>query len=327
MKFNVIIGNPPYQKNDGGSGNGISAKPLYHHFVNNAKSLNPNYISFIIPSRWFAGGKGLNDFRSEMLNDNRISHLIDFSNSKDCFTNVNIAGGVCYFLWNKDYSGECEVVNKFKKHEYKQKRFLNEYPIFIRNNIAINIAKKVKIKSKNFLNEFVYSRNPFGFVSKERGNKKENKKNNIKLFHSQGFGFVHIDDIQKNQDIVKNFKVTIGKVVPSNGEVDVTPEMGYKVITTPKIYNPLEIVTESYLVLSDFKTKNEANNFAHFMTLKFTRFLLKQSLTSMNISKYDFMLIPVLDWSKKYNDKDLYEKYRLTEKEIDYIESTIKPME
>ena len=171
MKFDVIVGNPPYQLNDGG-GTGSSAKPIYNQFVDQAKKLSPRYLSMIIPARWYSGGKGLDDFRNEMLNDQRIRHLIDFSDSRDCFPSVDIAGGICYFLWERDSLGECQV-QTIRKNEVKiSSRHLNEFEAFIRDNLAVDIVHKVKQKSQSFLDSVVSSRMPFGLVSSVKPDKK-----------------------------------------------------------------------------------------------------------------------------------------------------------
>jgi site-specific DNA-methyltransferase (adenine-specific) len=326
MKFDVIVGNPPYQLSDGGSGTGISAKPLYHEFVKQAKRLKPKYLTMIIPARWFAGGKGLDEFRDEMLKDKKIKKIVDFANSKDCFPGVNIAGGVCYFLWDSQHNGDCSVINQFGEKRAELTRSLNEYPIFIRNNIAIEIIKKIKKKSNIFLSEDVSTRNAYGFVSSERGKIKPFQ-GSLKLVSSGGIGYVSKTDVTKNHDTIDKFKVTIGKVVPSNGEVDVTPEMGYRVITTPKIYSPGEIFTESYMLLGSFETLKSAENFANYLTLKLPRFLLKQTLTSMNISKDSFMFVPKLDWDKSYTDKHLFDYYNFSKDECEYIDGIMKPMD
>ena len=263
MKFDVIIGNPPYHMTDGGSGTGISAKPVYHLFVEQAKKLNPSYLCMIIPSRWFAGGKGLNKFREEMLNDERTSKIFDFMSSKDCFPGVNIAGGVNYFLWDKSYSGNCEVTNISTKNKVTLKRNLNQYDVFIRDNMAIKIIEKVILKKPRMMNEVVLPRNPFGFSSKHRGLDKVFL-DSVKLISSGGTGYVPKKLVKQNEDLINKFKVTIGKVVPSNGEVDVSPEQGYKVTTSPKLLNKNEIHTESYMLLSSFDSKNEAQNFQDF---------------------------------------------------------------
>jgi site-specific DNA-methyltransferase (adenine-specific) len=325
MKFNVIIGNPPYQLSDGGSGTGISAKPLYHKFVEQAKKLNPKYLVMIIPSRWFAGGKGLNEFRDEMIKDKRMRLINDFASSKDCFPRVNIAGGVCYFLWDKDYKGDCIVINQYRDQKHELKRKLDEFPIFIRNNYAISVIHKILSGNFKSLKDSILTRNPFGFVSSDRGCKTVFK-DSIILHSSEGVGYVQRTDVKKNFDVIDRYKVTIGKVVPNNGEVDVTPEMGYKVITTPRILGPGEIHTESYILLSSFDSQECAENFSHYLTLKFPRFLLKQTLTSMNIAKDNFAFVPLVNFSRRWKDEDFYELYNLSQDEINYIESIMRPM-
>ena len=164
MKFDVIIGNPPYQLSDGG-GNGASAMPIYQLFVEQAKKLNPRFLSMIIPARWYSGGKGLDDFREKMLKDKHIRHITDYADSRDCFSNVDIAGGVCYFLWDRDHEGKCNFRNVKGDSIHVSERILYEYETFIRDYEALDIIKKVRAHNKVFLNSIVYSRNPYGFSS------------------------------------------------------------------------------------------------------------------------------------------------------------------
>ena len=328
MKFDVIISNPPYQMSDGGSGTGISAKPIYHHFVDAAKKLNPSYICMIIPSRWFAGGKGLDEFRESMLQDKHICRIVDYMSSKDCFPGVNIAGGIHYFLWDRNYNGECTILNCSNDTEpYEQIRSLNEFPVFIRDNRAIQIIHKFINFKDDCLANHTFTRNPFGFVSKDRGYPTPiYGDKSVKLISSGGIGYVSRSSVTKNIDEIDKYKVTIGKVVPSNGEVDTDPKDGYKVTTSSRILRPGEIVTETYLMLQTFKNPTEAMNFADYMALKFPRFMMKHTLSSMNISTQNFMFVPYLDYSKKWTDVELYSRYGLTQNEIDYVEGLIREM-
>lgn len=321
MRFDVIVGNPPYQLSDGG--NGVSAKPLFHHFVQQAKKLNPKYLSMIIPARWYAGGKGLDEFRQEMLNDNRMKVLIDFESSKDCFQGVNIAGGICYFLWDQSYSGKCEIVNIQKSKKNKLLRPLNQFPIFIRANNAISIVNKVLRKASDTLDNHNYSRNPFGFSTKERG-KAENFDGAISLLSSQGFGYVKKSEVSRNTDLIDKYKVLIGRLVPSNGELDVNPAYGYRVITNTKILHPGEIHTESYLLIGAFNTFEEAKNFDGYIKLKFPRFLLRQTISSVNVTRECFRFVPCEDFNETWTDDKLYKKYELTNDEIAFIDRTIR---
>lgn len=324
MKFDVIIGNPPYQLSDGGFG--VSAKPIFHYFVQQAKKLNPMFLSMIIPARWYAGGKGLDEFRNEMLSDRRIKILVDYESSKDCFEGVNIAGGICYFLWQKDYSGDCEVVNVNQIKANRLTRSLNQFPIFIRANNAISIVNKVLAKAKDTWDNHNYPRNPFGFSTKERG-KKQPFKGCISLLSSQGVGYVSRSDCVKNAELIGKYKIIIGRLVPSNGELDVNPADGYRVITNTQILKPGEIHTESYLMIGAFDTLQEARNFNDFMKLKFPRFLLRQAISSVNVTKECFRFVPFEDFRESWTDEKLYKKYGLTKDEIAFIEYVIRPMD
>ena len=324
MRFDVIIGNPPYQLSDGGSG--PSAMPLYNLFVNQALKLNPRFLTMIIPSRWFAGGKGLDEFRDFMLNNNHLEYLVDYESSKDCFEGVDIAGGICYFLWNRDHSGECTVTNMAGRNGVSAVRALNEFPVFIRSNNAVPIVRKILEKETVFMDTVVSSQKPFGFRTFARGEEKPFT-GAVKLLSSKGFGYVKKEDVTKNFNLIDDYKVIIGRLIPSNGEVDIKPGEGYKVITTPQILCPNEICSESYIVLGSFKTEVEAKHFVDYISCKLPRFLLRQSVSSMNVNREAFRFVPIQDYTKKWNDEILYEKYGLTEQEKAFVEYMMKPLE
>ena len=326
MTFDVIIGNPPYQLNDGGSGKGISALPLYNKFVEQSEKLNPRYLVMIIPSRWFAGGRGLNDFREKMLNDGRIKALVDYSKSRDCFPGVDIAGGVCYFLWDRDYHGLCNFTSIIKETESNRKRKLNEFEIFIRDNVGLDIVHKVMSASKSFYSSLVYSSTPFGLRSFYRGKSKPFPKAVI-LHSSDGISYIEKDEITRNIDILNTYKVYIGKINPDRGGVNNAADGMMNVTTKVNIIGPNEIITETYLLLNKFTKKEEAENCALYFRTKFVRYLISVALSSMNIAKENFKFVPLQDFSKPWTDEELYKKYGLTEEEIQFIESMIRPME
>jgi site-specific DNA-methyltransferase (adenine-specific) len=331
MKFDAVVGNPPYQETTGGGSEqavaATQAKPVFNQFVNQATELNPKYISMIIPARWYAGGIGLNEFREKMLHDRRISRLVDYSNSKDCFPTVDIAGGLCYFLWENNRDADCTVINHVGNETTVSTRSLDEFSdMFIRSNQAISIIHKVRAKAAEFMDQYVQPIDAFGFPSKARGNE-EYTEGSITLIHSQGTGYIQRDEVKKNVDMIDKYKVTIGILVPSNGEVGIDPEKGFKSITMPRILAPGEVTTFSYLVLNALDTEQEAIAFKNYMLCKFTRFMMRVTYSSMHISRANFVFVPAMDFTRQWSDTDLYNYFELTADEIALIEKTMRPME
>lgn len=324
MKFDVIIGNPPYQLSDGG--NGVSAAPIFQNFVAQAKKLKPRYLSMIIPARWYAGGKGLDKFRDEMLNDRNMRIIVDYESSKDCFEGVNIAGGICYFLWDRDNPGDCEITNMIDGIGNSHARKLNEFPILIRSNMAVSIVHKVLSATNDVWSTHAYPRNPFGFATNFRG-RDEKQDGDIEILTSKGFQYINRADVKKNTDIIDSYKILIGRLVPSNGELDVNPKDGYKVITDTRLIGPGQINTETYLDIGVFPTKEQALNFEKFLKTKFSRFLLRQAISSLNVTRECFRFVPNEDFTQEWTDEKLYNKYGLNDDEISLIETIMRPME
>ena len=331
MKFDAIVGNPPYQEDTGGgSAANVAAKqarPVYNLFVDQAKTMQPHYISMIMPARWYAGGIELNDFRNEMLNNPHLIRLTDFVSSKDCFSTVDIAGGICYFLWDRDKEEVCEVTNVSGLERHTMRRHLNEFgEIFIRSNESLSIIHKILNRSEHFLTDRVQPIDAFGFPSAARG-EKEPFNGCISLIHSQGTGYIKRSDVKKNAELIDKYKATISILVPCNGEVGIDPSKGYKAITTPRIEVPGEVNTFSYLVLGAFDTEAEIKNYKQYLMCKFTRFMLHLTYSSMHIARANFVFVPDQDFTEEWTDEKLYKKYELTEDEIAFIESTIRVME
>ncbi len=323
MKFDVIISNPPYQLSD--SGNGASAKPIYHEFVEQAKKLNPRYLTMIVPSRWFNGGKGLDKFRSSMLNDRRITRLVDYQNAKDCFPGVSLGGGVCYFLWERDRNADCTITNILSNREISLTRALNEFPVFVRYNDSIDIIQKVQSQKEKSIVDYMTSRNPFGLPTNTRG-ESEKSNDTVKLFSSQGESYIKRKDVQQGIQYIDKYKIMISRVTSEHaGEPDKSGM--YKVISKMQILKPGEVCTDSYILAFPTTSEEEVNNFSGYLKTKFARFLLMQALSSINIAKDTYTFVPSQDFSKPWTDEELYAKYGLTEDEIAFIESMIKPME
>ena len=331
MKFDAIVGNPPYQILDGG-GKGYSAKPVYNYFVTQAKALNPAYVSMVTPSRWFSGGKGLDQFRSDMLADRSMRKIVDYTDNEMLFKNVSIVGGVNYFLWDRDYSGDCEITSIRGEKVTTMMRPLNEYDIFIRNNESIRLIKEIENSNDVKMDTVVYARNVFGIPSDFRGKNAPTTEYNIAMFCSQKSNsmtstYIRMSDVIKEHSLIPKYKVIIGKVVPRGGEVGVDPSIGYRVISTIQVLPPNSVFTDSYLLLAAFDTKIEAINFAKYFCLKLPRFLLHETYSSMNISKANFRFVPFLNYTKEWSENDLFERYHCSKDEKEMITSLIRPME
>ena len=325
MHFDVIIGNPPYHLSDGGQA--ASAKPLYHLFVEQAIKLNPRYLTIIIPARWYAGGKGLDSFRNDMLKNNNIRKLVDYNNSSDCFPGVNIAGGVCYFMWDKENSGKCEITNVSSQHQKSkaESRFLGEFPILVRDNTAIHIIRKIISSSNNTMNKTVLSYSYFAVRSYERGRNNKQRNDDVILLSSQGKGYYEKSKIEDRQNILSKYKVIITYAMSGGNKP--TSQGDFQVISSLQVLEPYEVCTETYLVLDTFDSKEQAENLCSYVSTQTFRFLLLQALTSIHITKESFIFVPLQDFSHPWTDEMLYKKYGLNEDEIAFIESMIRPME
>ena len=321
MKFDVIIGNPPYQLNDGG-GTGSSATPLYHKFVEQAKKLQPRFLCMIIPARWYAGGKGLDEFRNKMLNDNRLRIIHDYNDASECFSGVEIKGGVCYFLWERDNAGLCGVYqHSNNKIVSSMKRPLLEKgcDVFIRHNQAISILRKVQNKKEKSFSDIVSFRNPFGIVSDFKEFTEKEFENSVKIYANQKQGYVDKKHITKSIDLINQYKIIVPKAI---GIGDMSKDW-----IKPIIIGKNSCCTETYLVIGPLDSKQIAINIQTYSQTKFFNFMLGLKKISQNTTKSSYSLIPMQDFSKPWTDKELYKKYNLSNEEIEYIETMIKPME
>lgn len=335
MKFNAVVGNPPYQIMDGG-GTGSSATPIYNKFVDLAKLLNPNNVSMIIPAKWYTGGKGLDEFRANMLNDKQLVKLFDYEDSRDCFPTVDIAGGVCYFLWNKGSDNKCVVTSILGSFRNESTRYLNEHDTFIRNQKVLDIINKVKSQTfTGFLSQTVYVSKPFGIRSFQRGFPAKPGRN-ISLFGSDGITYMEEKDVPQNKEIVDKWKVIMSKASAEHaGQTDANGRK--RIVSRLEVLPPYTICTESYLLLAIFDNEEEAQNLKKYIRTCFTRFLLASILITQNIVRDKFKFVPIqnyknnsdIDWNQSIPDIDrqLYTKYNLSDDEIAFIEKMIKPMD
>lgn len=322
MKFDVIIGNPPYQLKDGG--HGASASPLYHRFVQGAIKLNPRYISMIIPARWYAGGKGLDEFRAEMLADRRMAVLADHADAGECFPGVEIKGGVCYFLWDARHGTKedevCIVRNIAVGKVEEGARRLDDFDVFIRFNKAVSILNKVRKLGEPALDEQVSRQKPFGFRTNFEAFSRTPITNGVRLYARGQAGWIERNEIKFNSEWIDSWKVITSMAY---GAGDGFP---HQITGQPIIVEPNSVCTETYLVLGVFGTNIEANNFAAYQRTRFFRFLVSLRKNTQHLTKDRFSFVPQLDMTRPWTDADLYARYGLTSDEIAYIESMIKEM-
>lgn len=320
MKFDVIIGNPPYQMSTGGSG--AQATPIYNKFVETAIKLKPRYLSMIIPSRWFSGGMGLNNFRKTMLKDKRIKKIVDYPNSKDCFNGVSISGGVNYFLWERDYEGKCEFVSKTQHESNSMERDLSEFKYLIRDNIGAEIIKRMNVPLKDSMVGYVSSIDPFNLKTSFRGSDKKTEKS-LKVFHSKGYGYIEKDELTSGNNLVKKYKVLLSQTTSEHAG-EPSQDGKYKLFSKLEVLKPNEISTFSYLIVGESDDEEYANNLRKYLETRFARFLVLQAISSIHITRDKFLFLPKQDFTNQLEDKDLYKKYKLSNAEIQHIEKLIK---
>lgn len=319
MKFDVVISNPPYHLED--AGNGKSAKPIYQLFVDKAKQLEPSFLVMIIPARWYAGGKGLDDFRASMLSDRQMRKLVDYENYKDVFPGLGgLAGGACYFLWQKGYNGKCEVVNFNKDASSTTHRFLNEYDTFIRQNLAVKIVKKITSQEEHFLKDRVSSRKPFGLPTNY-----EPKTSGIPCWFIQRIGcqFASNDDVTDSNNYLNKWKFLFPKS-PIAGQTDFTKPVGFYYDGNTRIAKPGECCTESWLVAGAFDTEEATISYKSYIFTKVARFLLLQAVVSQDVTKERYAFVPdLMVYDHQFSDEELCQRWGITPDEWAYIDSRI----
>ncbi len=335
MQFDVIIGNPPYQLADDGFG--TSAAPIYQLFVEQAKKLNPRYLSMVIPARWFAGGKGLDEFRESMLNDNRLRSIDDYLSASDVFPGVGLKGGVCFFLWNRENPGLCRVSTHFKDWQPSQatrKLLENGVDVFIRFNEGLSILKKVvavengQTKSLALPEEkrfdlLVSSRKPFGLETTFKG-KPTKRPGDVMIYQNGGTAYVARTAIRAGEHLVDKWKVYTGRAAPGTGNKDTYP---HRIISTPFLGEPETISSETYLCIGPLDSKVQAESVLSYLCCRLTRLLILLHKPSQDTTRKVYTFVPTQDWSRKWTDADLYAKYGITAKEIAFIEKVVRPLD
>ena len=320
MKLDAIVGNPPYQVMDGGAG--VSAVPIYNKFVDFAKKINPHYISMIMPAKWYNAGRGLEQFRFDMLNDKSISKLYDYVDPHDCFPTVDVAGGVCYFLRDNEYKGLCNFVSCKSRNQISNMRDLSESEVLIRHQEEISILSKVQLEGQIYLNEIAFSQKPFGL----RTYVKPLPSGDILLRYNGGIGPYSRELINVNKGLIDRWKIVTSRLTAEHaGETDKNGQK--RIFATLEILQPGTICTETYMMLCAYESETECVNMLQYLKTRFVRALIAMATSTQQMSKANFRFVPLQDFSKPWTDAELYAKYVLTEDEIAFIESMIKPME
>ncbi len=334
MQFDVIIGNPPYQLSD--DGYGTSALPIYQLFVEQAKALEPRYLSMVIPARWFAGGKGLDEFRESMLTDDRLRSIDDYLSASDVFPGVGLKGGVCYFLWDRDNPGTCRVTTHFKDEtpSTTSRQLLEEgVDVFIRFNEGLAILKKVvavesggakslSLPEKKRFDRLVSSRQPFGLETTFKG-KMAKGKGDVLVYQNGGTSYVSEDSVSTGVHLIDKWKVYTGYAAPGTGNKDTYP---HRIISTPFIGEPGTISSETYLCIGPFDSKSQAESVLSYLSCRLTRLLILLHKPSQHTTRKVYTFVPTQKWTRRWTDEDLYAKYGLSGGEIAFVEKLVRPM-
>lgn len=318
MQFDVIIGNPPYQLDDGG--HGASAAPIYQLFVEKAIELDPRYLVMVTPSRWMAGGKGLDKYRERMLADKRVAAIVDYPKLYEAFPGVKIRGGISYFLWNREHDGPCEVQTIWDGQPTGPvvARQLDAYDILVRRNEAVPILEKVKTKKEETLDKRVSSGKPFGFRTFFHGKSdKAGIKKPVKLFGSQKISWVPRSVVTVNPEWINEWKVLMTAVQGTSAAVET------KFLSKPIIAEPGTACTETYVVAGHFDNEIEATNYAAYLRTRFVRFLVSLRKATQHATRDVYAFVPNLSFKQRWTDAKLYKRYGLNEDEISFIESHV----
>ena len=329
VKFDVIVGNPPYQLgSSGGESVGGFAMPIYQKFVDSAKRLNPRYLVMVTPSRWFAGGRSLDDFRSEMLADKRMQALVDYPDAAEAFPGIQIKGGVSYFLWDKLWNDACEVTTICGGEQVSppMKRFLGAYDVLVRRNEAVPILEKVlKVNATDKFGNLaskVSPIQPFSIRTNFRGAETPTgMESPVRVIGNGGETFIERSDVPRNDSWLDEWKVLLGRAY---GAGDTFP---HQIYNFPIIAGPGTACTETYLVISRFKTKVEATRFAGYLRTRFVRFLVSLRKNTQDIYSERFQFVPDLPMDQDWTDKLLFGKYSINASEVAFIESLIRGMD
>ena len=320
MKFDVIIGNPPYQLKTAGNENGAQARPIYNLFVEKAIMLKPKYLVMITPSRWMTGGWNLDEFRFNLAGDNHIEELHDFPDAGDCFPGVEIKGGVCFYKWNRDFDGDCLFYSHSKNEIISKKSrclLSSEMDTIVRYNEAISIIKKVRSFHEQSFSEIASPMKPFGLPTKYKGSESKTSVKSIKVYANQNVFYEDRSKIEKNNNLIDKYKIIVPKAVGTgNPNTDKIK---------PILCEPGSCCTETYILIGPFNSKAQCDNALSYMKTRFFHFMLTLHKDTQDCLKKTYMYIPMQNFEEEWTDKKLFSKYNLSDEEIKFIKSLIWP--
>jgi site-specific DNA-methyltransferase (adenine-specific) len=318
MRFDVVVGNPPYQLNNGES----SAFPIYQYFVEQAFKLRPRYVAMIIPSRWFAGGKGLDEFRGRMLASRNFKTLVDFPDAEDVFAGVEIKGGVCYFLWDSGHNGPCEFISMLEGQESSRSvRFLNQHDgVFIRFNEALPLVERIKREESAFMAPLVSSQTPFGLITSFSDFADGPGKGRVKVYtRGSETKWVERRQISRHQEWLDAWKVLV-PVGSGSGSAAADVILGNMIVAGPGT-----ACTQTYLVIGPFESEQIAESVRSYLRTKVVRFLIAILKNTQHVRASLLSYVPVVDWGKEWNDDMLINRWNITATELAFIHSRVLP--
>lgn len=324
MKFDVVIGNPPYQLKGGAGGSSDSS--IYHRFVEQSLKLEPRFLTMVIPSRWLAGGRGMEDFRREMFTGKHISHLVDYTKMSTAFPGVDFEGGVGYFLWERDYEGDCEYT-LFQADERLPTitRDLAAHDIFIRDHRALAVLQRILARSEPTMEQIISSDTPFGLATNYMGWKESSFKDSVALYLAargkRKVGHIPRSAIRKNTELIDKWKILLPEAYGERGAIPALV-LGQSIVAPPD-----SACTQTYLVAGPFDTESEAESLQSYLETRFFRFLVSLRKITQHALRSTYTWVPQQTWNKTWTDNLLYEKYGITSAEVAFIESMIRPMD
>jgi site-specific DNA-methyltransferase (adenine-specific) len=323
MQFDVIIGNPPYQMKGGAGGSSDSS--IYHLFVEQALRLDPRFLTMVIPSRWLAGGRGMDDFRKTMLTGKHISHLVDYTKMSTAFPGVDFEGGVGYFLWDKNHSGNCEYTLLLgDEEEPSVLRKLDEFDIFVRDARAVAILKKVQSVGGSSMRDLISGDTPYGLATNFNDFADKSFRSAVKLHVSVNqkrvVGWIKDSVVTKNRQLIPVWKLFLPKAYGERGAIPAN------ILGPGIIAGPGSVCTQTYVVAGPFSSEAEAMSCNAYLRSRFARFLISLRKITQDLPRATYSFLPQQKWDRQWTDSDLYKKYKLTRDEIAFVEKMIRPM-